>query len=359
MTQEHGAPAGVRFSATALKTFIRGVLTAVGVPEEDAEIVAHVLTEADLTGRQTHGISRLPMYVARLRQGAMNPTPELRWEEPTFPLVRVLDGDNGLGPVVAWRAMEEAVALSREHGLGCVAVRHSNHAGAMSAYCEAAAVQGQILLALTNSPPGIPPWGGRRAFLGTNPIAVAFPRGRGAAPLVIDLATSVVARGHIIEAARQGEPIPEGWAIDAEGRPTTDPQAALKGAVLPMAGPKGYALALMVEVFSGVLSGAGVGPGVANPYEAGSGPSNVGHFFWALNPRGFGDDSVFYGTLAALETQLREVPPMPGHTVRLPGDRAETERQTQSAQGIPLDPALVGVLNALASECHAPLLEAE
>ncbi|MCY0900262.1 MAG: Ldh family oxidoreductase [Firmicutes bacterium] len=350
---------GPRFPPETLHTFIREVMKAVGVPSEDGDIVAHVLTEADLTGRHTHGISRLPLYVSRIQEGAMNPKPQLSWEEATFSPVRVLDGDNGLGSVAAWRAMEEAIALSREYGLGCIAVRRSNHAGAMRVYCEAAAEHQQILIALTNSPPGIPPWGGRQAFLGTNPIAVAFPRGRGTAPLVIDLATSVVARGHIIEAARRGETIPEGWAIDAEGRPTTDPLAALQGAVLPMAGPKGYALALMVEIFAGVLSGAGVGPGVANPYARGSGPSNVGHFFLALNPRAFGAANAIYDTLAVLEDQLRHVPPMPGHFVRLPSDRAEVVRQTYRVQGIPLDSALVDALNMLARECHAPLLRAE
>jgi LDH2 family malate/lactate/ureidoglycolate dehydrogenase len=344
------------FSASTLKAFIQQVMVAVGVPAAEGEIVAHVLTEADLTGRHTHGIGRLPLYVRRLRCGAINPRPTLSWGESRFPLVRMLDGDNGLGPVVAWRAMEEAVALSRQYGLGCVAVRRSNHAGAMSVYCEAAAREQQVLLALTNSPPGIPPWGGRQAYLGTNPIAAAFPRGGERPPLVIDLATSVVARGHILEAARRHEPIPLGWAIDADGHPTTDAERALKGAVLPMAGPKGYALALMVEIFSGVFSGAGIGPGVQNPYEKGSGPSNVGHFFWALNPAGFGELGDFYRALGRLEAELRQVPPMPGHAVRVPGDRAEQQRQEYRQRGIPLDQALTEQLNALAEECGVPRL---
>ena len=346
----------ITVSEATLREFVRHLFIAIGVPPEDAEITATVLVEADLTGRHTHGVSRLPLYVNRLRRGLIDPRPSLTWEEPRFPGLRVLDGGNGLGPVVAWRAMEEAVKLSRLYGMAGIAVRQSNHAGAMSVYCEEAARHGQILLALTNSPPGIPPWGGRTAFLGTNPIAVAFPRGEDKPPLVIDLATSVVARGNIIQAARLHQPIPEGWAIDEDGYPTTDAEKALKGAVLPMAGPKGYALAIMVEIFSGVLSGAGIGPGVKNPYNDDSGPANVGHFFWALNPSGFGSIDDLYRSLAVLEAGLRGVPPMPGQIVRMPGDRAEEQRQQYRTHGIPLDRDLYNQLNSLAVACRAPAL---
>jgi len=346
----------VTVTEASLREFVRHLLVAVGVPVEDANITATVLVEADLTGRHTHGVSRLPLYVNGIRQRAIDPRPRLTWEESRFPSLRVLDGGNGLGPVVAWRAMEEAVALSRLYGIAGIAVRQSNHAGAMSVYCEEAARHGHILLALTNSPPGIPPWGGRTAFLGTNPIAVAFPRGEDKPSLVIDLATSVVARGNIIQAARLHQPIPEGWAIDEDGYPTTDAEKALKGAVLPMAGPKGYALAIMVEIFSGVLSRAGIGPGVKNPYNDDSGPANVGHFFWALNPSGLGSMDDFYQSLAVLETGLREVPPMPGQIVRIPGDRAEEQRRQYRTQGIPLDRDLYHQLNSLSRACGAPTL---
>lgn len=333
-----------------LGDFVEKVFLALGVPLEDARIAAHVLVDADLTGRQTHGVSRLPLYANRLEKGVMNPRPKIRTESGAFPIVTRINGDNGLGPVVAWRAMEQSLALAEQHGMGVAAVHLSNHAGAMSAYCEAAANRGFILMALTNSPPGIPPWGGRKAFLGTNPIAFGIPRGDSRPPIVVDLATSVVARGNIIQAARLGEPIPEGWAIDEQGQATTDAARALKGAVLPMAGSKGYALALVVEIFSGILSGAGVGPQVKNPYNDYSGAPNVGHFFWALNPTGFGPAEALYEALLDLELNIRQVPPVEGASIRLPGERSNAIRQESLHRGIPLDTDILNDLTVLADK---------
>lgn len=346
-----------RVPPTRLGQFVEALLHQMGVPAEDARVTAHVLVEADLTGRHTHGVSRLPLYVDRLDKGLIASQPDLQWESPMNPAVVRLNGGNGLGPLVAWRATERVIELAERYGLATVAVHHSNHCGAMSVYCEEAARRGMILLALTNSPPGIPPWGGREAYFGTNPIAWGFPRGANLPPLVIDLATSVVARGNIIQAARLHQPIPPGWAIDKDGNPTTDAQDALEGAVLPMAGGKGYALALAVEVLSGVLSGAGVGPGVKNPYTDFSGPSNVGHFFLALNPVAVAPFDAFTQRLLAMEEEVREVPAVPGDRVRLPGDRGEYQRQRYLAEGIPLDDDLVEQLNRLAERWGVPVLQ--
>lgn len=274
----------VLVNAERLQEWIQEMLVRVGVPKADAQIAALVLTDADLTGRHTHGVNRLPLYIHRIQEGLIDPNPQLRWSANSVPTMGVLNGGNGLGPVVAWRATERAIDMAKEHGSAFVGVNNSNHCGAMSVYCTHAAQQGLIMMALTNSPPGIPPWGGRKAYLGTNPIAWGIPRGSDKAPLIVDMATSIVARGNIIEANRVGQPIPMGWAIDASGHPTTNAQEALQGAILPMAGPKGYALALIVEILSGVLTGAGFGPGVQNPYADSSGPSNVGHFFCLIRP---------------------------------------------------------------------------
>lgn len=336
--------------STSLQHFVENIFMALDVPPEDARIAAHVLVDADLTGRYTHGVSRLPLYARRLARGVMNARPHLAFESGAFPLMTRMNGDNGLGPVVAWRAMEHAIDLADQFGMGVVGVHLSNHAGAMSAYCEEAAKRGFILMALTNSPPGMPPWGGKKAYLGTNPIAFGVPRGETRPPIVVDLATSVVARGNIIQAARLHEPIPEGWAIDEHGAATTDPEAALKGAVLPMAGSKGYALALVVEIFSGILAGAGVGPAVKNPYNDFSGPPNVGHFFWALNPTGFGPSEALYDALSELESDLHQVPTIAGEHIRLPGERSEQKRRDSLHRGIPLDNDLLDNLSALAME---------
>ena len=346
----------IHVSGSALTQFVQSLLMRVDVPSEDAVITAHVLVDADMTGRHTHGVSRLPLYMERILRGVMTARPNIHIESGRFPTAVAMDGGNGLGPVIAWRAMQQAVHLSAQYGVGIVAVKGSNHAGAMGVYCEEAAKRGHIFMALTNSPPGIPPWGGRTAFLGTNPIAYGIPRGSNQPPIIVDLATSVVARGHIIQAARLKEQIPPDWAIDDQGYPTTDPAAALRGAVLPMAGPKGYALALVVEILSGVFSGAGVGPEVKNPYNDFSGASNVGHFFWALNSAAFEQENEFFARLVAMEEAIHGVPTMPGQTIRLPGDRAHDRRQDYQEQGIPIDPDLFHRLNTLAEECEAPRL---
>lgn len=350
----------LRISADELTRWIDQMFTAIGVPQADGQIVAHVLVEADLCGKHTHGVSRLPLYVERIERGLMMAEAAVEYETSGTAVIQRMNGGNGLGPVVAWKATEHVIAEAKRYGMAAVAVHHSNHCGAMSVYCSYAAAHGMILLALTNSPPGIAPVGGREAFLGTNPIAWGFPRGKESPPLVIDLATSVVARGNIIEAARRHEPIPLGWALDQKGNPTTDAQMALAGAVLPMAGIKGYALALSVEILSGVLSGAGVGPGVKNPYTDFSGPSNVGHFFLAIDPAAIAAEGVFEDHLLAMEADLREVPPAVGGPVVIPGDRSEATRDDYLQRGIPLDPSLVEQLNGVAERLgvgHVPVWE--
>ena len=342
-----------RIAPTRLFEYIERVLTRIEIPQQDARITAHVLTDADLTGRHTHGVSRLPLYVERIESHLIATRPQVVWKG-TQPTIAHLNGNNGLGPVIAWYATEKVIAMAKEGGIGVVSVSQSNHCGAMSVYCTEVARHGLIGVALTNTPPGIAPLGGRAPFLGTNPIAFGFPRHTGDPPLIIDLSTSVVARGHIIQAARLGKAIPEGWAVDQNGHSTTDAMAALKGAVLPMGGAKGYALALSVEILAGVLSGSGVGPSVKNPYADTSGPSNVGHFFLALNPSTILDTEEFYTRLESLENGLRDVVPIAEVPVTLPGDRSEANRQQYLADGIPLDATLIDQLNALAERLDVP-----
>ncbi len=328
-----------------LECWIESVLQKMNISLDDAHIAAHVLVDADLTGRHTHGVSRLPVYITRIERGFIARQPKFHWESLEQPSIVRLDGGNGLGPVVAWHAIEHAIAIAEDYGFAIVSVSHSNHCGAMSTYCAEAAHHGMISLALTNSPPGIPPWGGREAYFGTNPIAWGFPRGKNYPPLVIDLATSVVARGNIIQAARLDQPIPFGWAIDKDGNPTTDAHAALDGAVLPMGGAKGYALALVVEVLTGVLSGAGIGPAVKSPYTDISGPSNVGHFFMVFNPEAILPSGLFLDRLLMMEEEIRNVPPITDKSVALPGDRSERKRVEYTRKGIPLDCDLIDQLN--------------
>lgn len=338
-----------------LIAFAAGILEALGLPEADARLVARALVQADLEGVGTHGLGRMPNYIQRLRKGLINPRPRIAVVRERG-AVCLLDGDNGMGQVVAARAMAEAVRRARAHGIGWAGVRRSNHLGAAAFYCQMAVAEGMIGVACSNSPPGMAPWGGRRPFLGTNPLAFGFPAGR-RPPLVIDFATSVASRGQVLKAARAGETIPPGWAVDAEGQPTEDPQAALGGALLPMGGPKGYALALAVEVLSAVLTGAGVGPEVASFFDNWTEPSNVGHALAAIDVGAFTDPGAFAIRMEALFDALKAVPPAAGTPgVLVPGERRAARAAAAAARGLHLPAALLAQLEALAAELGAPPL---
>ena len=322
---------------------------AVGVPDEDAKWTAHVLVRADLQGTATHGLSRLLAYVAGICKGKIKAHPNLQVTK-TGPATTVVDGDQGLGPVVAKVAVETAIHQAKQAGVGVVAVRNGNHAGAMSTYTELAAAEGLIGLALTNAQPAIPPWGGRQAYFGTNPIALAAPKCQGD-PISIDLATSVTARGNIIIAAKKNELIPEGWALDETGLPTTDAVTALKGSVLPMAGPKGYSLALLVEILSGLLSGGNFGHTVGSIYDEGSEPPGTGMFMMVLNPDFFIGVESFTTRVAQLAAEVTSVPLAAGYErIRLPGERRQELEQERRMRGVPLTLQTESELRKVASD---------
>jgi len=345
------------FQTSELQEFAAEILCRVGVPRGDAEWVAEALVSADLQGLDSHGISRLGAYVSGIVRGKVNPNPFIEVRS-TGPCTAVVDGDNGLGHVVGRRAMETAVDMAKGAGVGVVTVRNGNHAGAMSTYSEVATDAGMIGVALCNAQPAIPPWGGRKAFFGTNPIAVASPCGEH--PISIDMATSVVARGKIILSAKKGEPIPEGWALDESGNPTTDASAALRGAVLPMAGAKGYGLALAVEILSGVLSGAKVGSQVGSIYDDEPSSPGTGMFMMALNPDYFVGAAAYTERIQALADAIHAVPPAYGHErVLLPGERRRHLRQVREREGIPLSAATVQELEELAKRYQVRMPAAE
>lgn len=331
------------FAAEALERYAAALLGGAGLPTEDAGLVARIVVQADLDGVETHGMGRLANYLERLRRGVVNPAPQMR-------LVRergataVLDADNGMGQLAAVRAMEEAVRLARASGLGWVAVRRSNHFGATSYYANLAVEAGMIGLALTNSPPGMAPYGGRAAGLGTNPIGVGIPRA-GGDPIVLDMATSAVARGQIIKAQRAGQPIPPGVAVDAAGAPTTDPAAALKGALLPMAGAKGYGLALAIELLCGALSGAAMGAEIPSYFDNWEQPSNVGHVLAAIDIGAFVEPDEFAARAGGLVAALQATPPAEGHAgVRFPGERRTALARERHASGVPIAATTLALL---------------
>lgn len=337
--------AGKRYSAEKLHQFCLNVFGAAGLNEEDAEIAAHSLVRAELEGAPSHGISRLPIYTARLQEGRINARPRITYMEKGALLKA--DGDNGLGQVVASRALHQAVPLARKHGIAGVFIHNSNHFGTAAFYCQQACEEAMAIIATTNSPPGIAPWGGKHAFLGTNPIAFGFPV-KGEPPVIIDMSSSVAARGNIILAAKQGEKIPLGWAINAAGEDTDDPHEALQGAVLPFGGAKGYAIALAVEVFSSVLSGAAFGPHVHNLYNEDEPPANVGHSFILIDIDRLVGLDVYYRRLGQLLQEMKQVPRASDERdILYPGERRFRTFQRNSAQGIALSDQVVHELKAL------------
>ena len=319
-----------RFAAQSLRRLAAEALNALDVPSADAALVADSLVDAELEGQASHGLIRFPFVLGRLRRGLINPRPSMQLTSD-WPAVAVLDADNCLGPVAGMRAVEAATERAMTVGAGVVAVRRSNHLGSLGFYLRRFTASGVIGLAFTNTPPAMPPPGGRTPYLGTNPIAAGFPTS--GEPVIVDLATSQVARGRILKAARVGEPIPEGWAVDAGGQPTTDPEAAIEGSLLPLGGHKGFALALLVEVLSGVLSGAAVGPEVGGTFVESDRESNVGHCFVAIAPA-----ALMPGFAERMDRLTADVRRLGG---RVPGDRRHSERAHRLREGIDLSDELV------------------
>jgi LDH2 family malate/lactate/ureidoglycolate dehydrogenase/quinol monooxygenase YgiN len=239
------------------------ILQAVGVPGDDARLVSESLVTSDMWGHPSHGMLRLPWYVARIRSGVMKPVTAVETVS-TFGAVTVLDGHDGVGQVVTERAVTLAGAAARTHGVGVVAVRNSNHFGTAAYWTRILAQQDCVGILTTNGSPAMAPWGGKDKMVGANPWSIAVPSASGT--VVLDIANTGVARGKVYAARERGEQLPEGWAIDVDGLPTTDPQAAIDGIILPMAGHKGYAISFMMDVLSGVLTGSSYSTGVVGPF---------------------------------------------------------------------------------------------
>ncbi len=315
-------------------------LAAAGASPGMAAATARALVAAEAQGQAGHGLSRVPQYCAFLRNGRAegSATPQIIAERGGAALI---DAGHGLAFPALVLAVAEATQRAQSHGIACIGLTNSQHSGAMGLPVEALARQGLVALAFTNSPAAMPVPGGRRPLMGTNPIAAAFPR-RNAAPLVIDLALSEVARGKIMVAAKAGKPIPEGWALDAEGRPTTDANAALGGAMLAMGGTKGALLALVVELLCVALTGAAFGFEADSFFtDAGNRP-RLGQFILAVDPGALAGQESY---LQRVETLLAAMLAEDG--VRLPGARRAALAATAEAAGLTLPDDLLKRLHAL------------
>jgi LDH2 family malate/lactate/ureidoglycolate dehydrogenase len=294
-----------RVDSARLIDFAAAVYAGAGMPAADALLVADTLVQADLWGHQSHGVLRLGWYLDRIRNGVMKPV-----TEPEFVVdggaIAVIDGHDGVGHVLAALAAREAIKRAKAHGLGAVGVRMSNHFGTCMYYTLMGARAGCVMLLTTNGGPAMAPWGGRKKIIGTNPLSIAAPAG-GRPPFVVDMAATGVARGKIYLARNKGLPIPLGWAINAAGEPTTDPQDAIDGIILPMAEHKGYAIAAMVDMLSGVLTGSGFLSSVHSPYKTAE-KSNCGHLMIALDIESFQPLAQFNARMEQFVAEIKSVP---------------------------------------------------
>jgi LDH2 family malate/lactate/ureidoglycolate dehydrogenase len=330
-------------SATAADEFVRHLLAAHNVPEDDGATIASCLVSADLRGVDTHGICRLPGYLDRVRRGLINPRPTLKPHRVT-PVAASLDGQDAFGFVVGKCAIKEAMAMARDLGLGLVTVRRSTHFGMAASYVLPAIEAGFIAMVFSNASPAMPPWGGREGLLGTNPFAVGAPGGK-LPPFLLDMSPAVAARGKIRRAERRGEQIPLGYALDGEGRPTTDPKAALGGVVLPVGGYKGSGLSMLMDILGGVISGAAFAGQVADQYKANDRPQDVGHFFLAIRSDLFIPADDYRDRMDTLMQRVRDCPKADGFSeILIPGEpetRYEAERRRT---GIPYSAGEIAVL---------------
>jgi len=320
------------------------LLAASGLAPDDAARTAEAIVLADCWGVASHGLMRLPFYLERIRAGGYPAGARLETVSDTGPAV-ALDGGGGLGHWQLGRAASLAAERCAEHGVAAVSVGNSGHCGALGVYTLPPLEAGHLALVFSNGPAVMAPWGGSDPLLSTSPLAAGIPtRPR---PAIVDLATSAVARGRIAGHARRGEPLPEGWALDADGQPTTDAQAALDGLLAPMGGAKGFALALLVESLTGGLAGPRLSAEVTDMFQADQAaePQRIGHLVLALDPGRFGTGGP-EATQARLDDLARRVEAAGG---RLPGAARRRPEEIDASTPLEVDPGVEADVRAWAA----------
>lgn len=339
----NGTTGARRFDADDLVDLAARILGAHGVPTDDAHLVAESLVTADLWGHASHGLLRLPWYVARIESGAMRAGSEPEVVS-SFAAVTVLEGHDGIGQVVADRAVDLAAKASRHHGVGVVAVRNSNHFGTAAYWTRRLAERGCVGILTTNGSPAMAPWGGLQKMVGANPWSIAVPSGSHGS-VVLDIANTGVARGKVYAAKERGQRLPDGWAVDASGLPTNDPQAAIDGLILPMAGHKGYAISFMMDVLSGVLTGSSFATDVVGPYVPDE-RSGCGHLVMAIDIAAIMPRTQFEQRMDALIATIKSCPATPGAEILIPGE-LESRAAQRSEGSVTLPASTVAELDAL------------
>ena len=349
--------AQARVEFDRLRGFLARAFLAAGMRERDAEAIARLMAEADLQGSDGHGAIRLAPYLKRIKAGGVNLHPEIRIVRERAAMA-LIHGDNGMGHVVMKRAAELAIAKARTAGVAWVGAQWSNHAGPASLYARMAMEEGMVgLYFAVGNANHLPPWGGLDMLLSTNPIAVAVPAGD-EPPIVLDMATTVAAYGKVKAKAAKGEAMPEGWMIDREGKPLTDPKRAAEGFLLPIGGYKGYGLAMIVGLLAGTLNGAAMGSDVIDFNADVSTPTNTGQAIMAIDPAAFGEPEEFRASVDKLVRELRASERMPGvDRIWMPGEQSHERRIAYARDGIPIADAVWAALDGVAADLELPRLE--
>ena len=339
-----------RIKARDLETFVARTYEAVGITGDEARQIAELQVRADLLGADGHGVFRLPQYVRRIKGGAVNIKPDIRIEREA-PGMALVDGDNGMGHLVMRFATDKAIEKAKTAGVAWVGVKCSNHAGPASLYASMPIAHDMIGLYLAvGNANHLAAWGGLDMLLSTNPIAVGVPAGA-EPPIVLDMATTVAAYGKVKTAAQRGETMPEGWMIDRQGNPLTDPKRAGEGLLLPIGGYKGYGLALVFGLLAGTLNGAAMGRDVVDFNNDDTTPTNTGHVIVAINVAMFRPLAEFKASVDQLVRDIRGSKRLPGvDAIRLPGEQSHAKRVEREKLGIPLPGPLLTGLNQLAAE---------
>lgn len=306
-------------------------LTEVGLKQDHANKVAEILIHADLRSVNSHGMLRTEHYVNRIKSGGINPDANITFEK-TGVVTGIVDGDDGMGHVIADTAMNHAIDIAKESGVAMVTAMNSSHCGALSYFVEKATEHQLIGVAMTHTDKIVVPFGGKESFLGTNPMAYGIPAKQNK-PMILDMATSNVALGKVLEYKEEGKDIPREWGVNGEGEPVTNPNEVVS--LTAFGGPKGYGLSLIVDIFSGLLSGSAFGPHVSKMYGDLDRKRQLGHYFCVIDPSMFTNKELFLENMDNMMDELHLVPPAPGVSqVMVPGEMEQRNYEHNLEHGI-------------------------
>lgn len=343
----------ILYDTGTLSEFCINLLMKAGVELKDAEVISDTLIFAELRNVKSHGIIRLPTYIERMERGVVNPQAEMKIDKNNG-AISLIDANNGMGQVAGYKAMNAAIDIARLYGIGMVAVKNSNHFGVASYYSMLASEKGMIGMVMTNASPAIAPFGTKTPLLGTNPLTVAVPANN-EKPIVLDMSMSTVARGRLRYAAMKNQEIPMDWGLDEEGNPTSDPNKALKGSLVPIGGVKGSGLSLIIDILCGVLTGTSLTGEVKNITDMNN-ISKTGHVFIAINISSFIDSETFKNDIDLIIRRVKALPPKGDNEIYMAGEIELNLMEKRKLEGVPVDVEVIYSLNQLADKYGASRL---